>query len=346
MTDLTTFTPHRILVLQQRQIGDVLLTTPAMAALRHRYPDAEIHFLTEKKCADMLLGNPDINRLILLDKSAAKGIHAFAWYWSVARNGYDLVIDFQSLPRLKWITLFSGATVRLAATTKRRSRLIYNAFPDSITPGYAAWDKVNLLSTLGVKPEYTPPRLYLTDQEIQNAKAFLQSLGRKDNAPFISVDVTHRRLTCKWPASAFAEALELIHIAHPELKFFVFWGPGEQNQAMEMVNALHPETRDAVWLIPEVQSMRMIAACIQQASVHFGNCSAPQHMAVAVGTPTCIVTGCTGPTWRCPAPENIDVSAGLSCQYCQHNSCDRGIACLTSLSPQKVAQQVLTFLCK
>ena len=52
--DLATFSPKRILVCQLRQIGDVVLATPSIELLKRRYPDAEIHLLTEKKCAPLL----------------------------------------------------------------------------------------------------------------------------------------------------------------------------------------------------------------------------------------------------------------------------------------------------
>ena len=51
--DLATFSPKRILVCQLRQIGDVVLATPSIELLKRRYPDAEIHLLTENKCTGM-----------------------------------------------------------------------------------------------------------------------------------------------------------------------------------------------------------------------------------------------------------------------------------------------------
>ena len=338
------FSPRRILVLQQRQIGDVLLATPAVAAIRRRFPEAEIHFLTESKCADMLVGNPDIDRIIPMDKRRLRGLAAFAWYWSTARQGYDLVIDFQSLPRLKWITLFSGAPIRFAATRKRRTSLIYNAFPDPICGGYAAWEKVDLLSALGIENLHEPPKLILSDAELKAADAFLAGLGLKPGERLVTLDVTHRRPGCKWPAAYFAKAVGILHAAHPSLRFLAFWGPGERDQAMEMFDDVPPEARSAVMRIPDVQPLRMIAACIARASLHLGNCSAPQHMAAALGTRACIVVGATGPAWHCPTPGNTDVAAGLHCQFCHRHECPDGYPCLKGLMPDTVAKAAMDLL--
>lgn len=66
--DLATFSPKRILVCQLRQIGDVVLATPSIELLKRRYPDAEIHLLTEKKCAPLLEHNPHLGKVWALDK--------------------------------------------------------------------------------------------------------------------------------------------------------------------------------------------------------------------------------------------------------------------------------------
>ena len=61
---------RRILVCQLRQIGDVLLATPSIELLARRYPQAEVHVFTEKKCLPMLQGNPYVHTIWAVDKKA------------------------------------------------------------------------------------------------------------------------------------------------------------------------------------------------------------------------------------------------------------------------------------
>ncbi len=68
MKDLTDFKPKRILACQLRQIGDVLLATPSLQLLKERYPEAELHLLTEKKCAPVLENNPHVDHVWEIDK--------------------------------------------------------------------------------------------------------------------------------------------------------------------------------------------------------------------------------------------------------------------------------------
>ena len=69
MIDLSTLNPKRILVCQQRQIGDVLLASPVFEVLKKRFPQAELHLFTEKKCEPLLRHNPFIDAFHLIDKS-------------------------------------------------------------------------------------------------------------------------------------------------------------------------------------------------------------------------------------------------------------------------------------
>ena len=93
---------QKILVCQLRQIGDVILTTPAVELLRRRFPLAEIHVFTEKKCLPVLENNPNVTRVWPLDKKALPNLWAeLRYYREIAGQGFDLVIDFQQLPRCR-----------------------------------------------------------------------------------------------------------------------------------------------------------------------------------------------------------------------------------------------------
>ena len=163
--DLATFSPQRILVCQLRQIGDVVLATPSIELLKRRYPDAEIHLLTEKKCAPLLEHNPHLGKVWELDKKLLSSLpQEIAWYWHVARTGYDLVVDFQQLPRCRWVVAFSGAPVRLSYTPPWYTRLLYTHSADMLD-GYSAMSKASVLRPLGIEWNGERPRVYLTDGE-------------------------------------------------------------------------------------------------------------------------------------------------------------------------------------
>ncbi|MGE4554221.1 MAG: glycosyltransferase family 9 protein, partial [Desulfovibrionaceae bacterium] len=123
-TDISTLAPRRILACQLRQIGDVIVSTACIELLARRWPEAEIHFLTEAKCAPVLEHNPRLARVWTMDP--AKGLPAtLGAALALRRQRFDLLVDFQQLPRTGLAAALSHAPVRLAPGGKWYKRLPY-----------------------------------------------------------------------------------------------------------------------------------------------------------------------------------------------------------------------------
>ena len=224
--DLATFSPKRILVCQLRQIGDVVLATPSIELLKRRYPDAEIHLLTEKKCAPLLEHNPHLGKVWALDKKVLSSLpQEIAWYWHVARTGYDLVVDFQQLPRCRWVVAFSGAPVRLSYTPPWYTSLLYTHSSDMLD-GYSAMSKASVLRPLGIEWNGERPRVYLTDEEHAFARTLLAQAGLQPEQRLITLDPTHRQPTRRWPLAHYAGLVSLLAERDASLRFLPLWGPG------------------------------------------------------------------------------------------------------------------------
>lgn len=335
--DLTRFTPRAILILQLKQIGDVLLMTPVAELLARRFPDAAIHVLTEKKCVPVLENNPHISVIHPLDTKKLSTLpREVAFYWRLTRqNRFDMVVDLQQTPRCRWVAAFSGAPVRITHEAPWYTAWLYtHRVP--VQKMYASAMKARVLEPLGIRWNGEKPRLYLTENERNAASVYLASLGY-DAArhTLVTVDPTHRRETRRWPGEHYAALLDAAFEADPSLRFFMLYGPGEEEEVRAVTaNCRHPEAL----LVPDrVISLRESAACIEAAVLHFGNCSAPRHMAVALDTPTLTVLGSTGKGWTFPSPENDHVLLGLPCQPCNKNTCpDKNRQCLYGLTPRMV----------
>ena len=337
--DLTSFAPKKILVCQLRQIGDVILMTPMLELLKKRYPDSALHVLTEKKCLPVLEHNPYLDRVWPIDKKELSSLaKEVAYYRRVAAEGFDLVVDLQQTPRCRWVVYFSKAPVRLTRTPPWYTRWLYTDWlePEKM---YASAMKAALLRPLGIDWQGERPLLQFTDEEKANARNHLASLGLKPEHTLVTVDPTHRRETRCWPAAYYAELLEAAAAARPGLRFQLLFGPGEES-VVEEIAAL---SNDKTHLLPagRLLSLREMAACIEASSFLIGNCSAPRHMAVAVGTPTLTIQGATSAGWVFPAPEHGYVARDIPCRPCNKNSCDKGIICLTELTPPMVLPEFL-----
>ena len=328
--------PEKILVCQQRQIGDVLLATPSIRLLAERFPDAEIHVLTEKKCAPVLLHNPRVTRTWLIEpKKGWTGM--LSLYRAIRREGFELVVDFQQLIRLRGAVLASAAAVRLSFKPKWYNRLFYNLQGEELC-GYAAKAKSGLLAPLGITWNGEPPEIFLTEEERNWTRDFLAEEGIAPDAPFLTLDPTHRRITRKWPAEHYAELIRLFAVSHPGLKLFLLYGPGEREE-VESIRALAGNPPQCV-VSEHMTSLREMGAILDRAAGHIGNCSSPRHFAVAVGTPTLIILGSTKPgAWTYPGEGHLAIrnEGEDNCISCNRSTCERGtLECLKAVTPECV----------
>lgn len=338
MKDITNLNPKRILACQLRQIGDVVLTTPSLQLLKERFPDAELHLLTEKKCASVLENNPHVDHVWEIDKKALKNpLKALAWYAKVGRSGYDLIVDFQQLPRCKWVIRFSNAPVKVTMKPPWYNRHLYTHWSDPVI-GYAAKCKAGVLGPLGIQWNGEAPKIYLSDAEKKWADDLIASEGMVPNQ-YVTIDPSHRRITRKWPERHFAGLARLLRDKHPDLKFFILYGPGE----LEVAKTVADLAGDGAIVSDHMLSLREMAAIQAQAALHVGNCSAPRHFAVAVDTPTLTIHGATGFGWCFPSEQHTSLDKNLPCRSCNQNQCETR-ECLEEFHPEECIKEALRLL--
>jgi heptosyltransferase-2/heptosyltransferase-3 len=338
------FHPKKILVCQLRQIGDVVLATPLIRMLKKRYPNADIDVFTEKKCAPVLYNNPDISNIWELDKQKHAGIFkSLALYWKIGRQGYDLVVDCQQLPRCRFVTLFSRAKMRISYPPPWYNRFFYTHWA-APRQGYAGRYKASFLGPLGITWQGERPRIHLSQSEIRWAERFFaqHDLPRQDG-PVLTIDPTHRRSSRRWPAEHYGRLLRLLAKEVTGLTAILLYGPGEREKITEIAKLSGMDDR---CIVPEnMLSLREMAAVIAKADLHVGNCSAPRHIAVAVDTPSLAILGSTSTAWTFPAPEHTDIALEISCQPCNKDVCPLGTnACLKDLLPDTVCKKIIGLL--
>lgn len=344
MRDISNINPKRILVCQLRQIGDVVLSTPSIILLRRRFPTAVIDVLTESKCAQVFDNNPDVSMVWEINKKELSNpLKALSFYRKVGRSGYDLIVDFQQLPRCRWVILFSDAAVKLSYCPPWYNRFLYTNWPLSLPAGYAAMCKAGVLKPLGIEWNGEKPRIYVSDAERARAQEILSGLGVSENERIVTIDASHRRYTRRWPAEYFGKLLKLMSEKVPDLKFYLLYGPGEKDVALKVKETADIGER---CVMPEqVGTLREMAALVERAVLHIGNCSAPRHFAVGVDTPSLVTPGSSSSAWTFPAAEHCEIVPDLECQPCGSEKCARGdLACLMTLKPEEVLSEALRLL--
>ncbi len=316
--------PRSILVVQLRRLGDVILTTPALEALKKKYPDAKLDFLVEAPGAEAVAGLPAIDELLVYD--AEGPVQALSWALKIRARKYDWVIDFLANPRTALLTALSGAKVKAGPAHVAR-RWAYNVkMIQSPQACYAALEKVRWLSALGVSPDDAPalPRLMLAPRP-----AVIGNI--------VGLVPPSRKETRRWPAPSYARLGRLLRDKHGcELK--VFWGPGEKDLADEVVRGIGAGAK----AIPETRSIGDLARELASCRVVVGNCAGPKHVALALGVPTVTIHGSSDPAvWTPVHPEHRFVRLDeLHCIGCRSNDCPYNLECMRQLPAERVLPAV------
>lgn len=135
--------PEKFLIIVLRAVGDVLLATPLIRAIKKNNPESEIYFLTGKSSEKILKYNPYLSDIIRWDDDTLKKIRM---------QKFDTVIDFMHSAISGYYTLFSGAKKRIAFY-RPWGFWCYNIMPKYVDRGYTVYDRLQILNALGIKDD-------------------------------------------------------------------------------------------------------------------------------------------------------------------------------------------------
>lgn len=312
--------PKKILIIQLKRAGDILVTTPILPLLKSRCPEAEIDFLVEKPFVSLLEHHPLIHAIQRYDKADVRGTIK-----RIRQLRFDWVFDFQCSPRSAVVTWFSGASLRGGYSVPFWGNVYNHRVRRPGGTLSVVTGKVTLLEKV-FGETMTPParQLHLTEDERSWG---LSKVGR---ARTVGLIPTHRRDSRRWTAQGFIEVG--CELRRRGFDVLLFWGPGEEADVRSIERQI-PGSR----MIPKTSFREMaslLAACLAVVT----NDNGPMHLAVSVGTPTVTIYGPTEPTvWNpCAEPHQIVRAEGLRCLGCNLNACPFAHECMTRLHASSV----------
>lgn len=273
----------KILCIQLRQMGDVIMTTAAVRQLRTLYPDAHITFMSEPLGANVYQNSPRIDRLWVI-KRKQSALETLKLFWQVNREKYDLVIDFFSNPKSAQITLASMAKRRIGFDFRGRK----HAYTDPISlkeagDEYAVHSKNRLIEPLGGSIEDEKIEFFTNETSEKYAKEFALKNSFADNT--IAFCVVSRREYKILPPQFFATVGDLL--IESGYKLFFVYGPNEKKMALDVFNLLkNPQNAIIDYEIPSVQETR---ATLGYCKAYVGNDGGSKHMSVCAKIPTITV---------------------------------------------------------
>lgn len=307
----------RILAIKLATLGDLLLATPALRALRHRYPAARLELLTTTAAAPLLADSPLLDRIYTLDLDVRRGrppvrelARALRTLAALRAARYDavLLLHHLTLPagRLKHRALVRALAPRLTAGLDNGHGVWLDLrVPD---PGFGFRHEAQyaLAVARAVDAELPPGQrdLRLNDLGWRDVDMPAPSLSHPpDTSPTVALHPGSGAFSIarRWPVARFAELARALH-ASEGARILVVTGPGEEPLAWQLLAGLgDPDWAAAVF--PETP--RALAETLSGSALFVGNDSFPMHLAAAVGVPVVAVFGPTNAgAWAPYAPAN------------------------------------------
>jgi ADP-heptose:LPS heptosyltransferase len=329
---------ERLLAIRPRALGDVVLTTPALRALRRGHPDARIDVLTDARYAPLLGVLPEIDRVLHFGRTTAGTLDLA---WRLRRERYDQVIDFFGNPRSALVTALAGAGRALGYDLRGRRYAYHATVPRNVVaPGhraeYAAASHVRLAVAAGGLDDGVDVRLALPEAMRTRAREDLERAGAGSGRA-VGLVAAGTWASKTWPLSHFAALARMLTAAGHAL--VAITGPGEEH-----VTARLARLAPGVQPLPPAHDVVQLAANVAELRALVGTDSGPRHLAAAFGVPTFSWFGPADPEiWTPPDPRHATWWTSVPCRACNLTRCPHW-SCLPELAPAEAARRVLEHL--
>ena len=239
LLDEATVEPLKILLVRLRLVGDVVFTTPAIRALRRRYPAAVLDYVVEPAAAPVVRHNPHLNTVIEADRP--RGLARLRCDLALARRlraaRYDVAIDFHGGPRSAFLVRASGAPVRIGYDIPGR-RWAYTTrvawHPHLEPPRHSVLNQWDLLGPLDVgpaDPDRDAVEMVAGADAVAAAERRLAAAGVTGEHALVVLHVSASNPFRRWPRQSFAEVAAALAAADPARRIMITAGPSEADAA-------------------------------------------------------------------------------------------------------------------
>lgn len=329
---------RRILFIKPSSLGDIVHAMPTLAALRERFPHAEVTWLVKRQWASLVEVIDGVDHVCVVEQGL------MGWLGRVPdlrAAGFDLVVDLQGLFRSGAMAWLTGCSRRVGFANAREGSLwLYTHRVAVPTSSMHAVDRYLLVAEALGAARPSVPRFDFLDrpEDRQAAEALLTAVGVSASSSWIAMNVSARWETKRWPPQQFAEAADrLANVLGIPIVFM--GGPAERPETRAVMALMRTKAVDLTGQTP----VGWLPGLLRRAAVLVTNDSGPMHIAAGVGTPVVALFGPTDPVKTGPyGPGHVVLSHAVECRPCFRRECSRAVRleCLTGVTAEQVVQAV------
>ena len=340
--------PHRILIIRLSAIGDIIMASGLIPALRSLYPEAHIAWLAEDVQAELLRHNPRLDRVHLLPRRHWRSLRKSGdhlaliseirgFVRSLRDEHFDLVIDLQGLIKSGIWSWLSGARRRIGLGSREGSQwLMTEVIPREMNDPRISKEYRDLAVRLGATEASFMMDIVVPDEARQRATRLLREAGLRDNyavlAPFTTRPQKH------WFDERWAELARGIS---PRIRPVMLGGPGDREHAARI-----SKMADGAFLnLVGETSLTECAAIIDEAQLLVGVDTGLTHLGLAMNTPTLALFGSTAPYLDTTRQNSRVLYFPRECSPChRHPSCGGKFFCMREHTVDSVLASIFQII--
>lgn len=333
----------RILIVRTDRIGDVLLSTPVIKALRDSYPNAYIAVMVSPYAKDIVDGNPYLDEVIIYDK---EGKHK-SWRRSLkfAQNlknkRFDLALLLHPTNRAHLVTFFSGIPRRIGYGRNFRFLLTDRLkHAKQLGQKHELEYAMDLVRCLGIEPKDKILFMPIKPESERWVEELFKREGIKASDSLLAL---HPAASCPskvWPNERFAQVADKL-VQQYGFKVLVICGPKD----LALAEGVIKQMRSLAINLSGKTSVSQLASVLKRCNLFISNDSGPVHIAAAVGTPVISIfgrnqAGLSPARWGPTGKKDKILHKEVGCIECLAHNCVKEFTCLKAITVDDVVKAV------
>ncbi|NQT46687.1 MAG: lipopolysaccharide heptosyltransferase II [Candidatus Omnitrophica bacterium] len=336
----------KIIIFRTDRIGDLLLTMPAVSALKQRFPGSKITMVISSQTKDLVGSNPDVDDVIVLDGARMRGLkEIFIFAKSLRKERFDLAVVFNPSKSFNLAIFLAGIPNRLG-WDRKWPFLLTNRVKDEKSKGekHEIEYNLDLVRSIGVAPGAISIFVPETDQSRLRIKNLLQENGISDTDDLIAMHPFSTNPAKLWPMDRFAAAADILYKTKGVRVLLI----GDTESVKKSRGIRHIFEHEIIDLTGKI-ALEDLPSLFKRSRLLISNDSGPMHIAAAVGTPVVAIFGRNLPgvgpkRWGPHGRGHIILHKDPGCKVCEDNRCPIDYRCMKDITVQDVVDASLEIM--
>lgn len=319
---------EKILIIRIDRIGDIILSTPALRALRQSYPKAQVHLLVSDYTKDLVVNNKNADKIIIFKKD-------------ILDNDYDLAIALHPGIIENKLTFKSGAKFRIGYSGRGGSFYLTDIIKDDrdIRVRHEVISALEAVGRAGCSIEDKSLEVSLSKEGEAFADEFFRENKLSKDDFVVMIHPGARQEYIRWKKDGFAEVADRL-IKEKNAKIILLSGKDELDLITDVKSLMHEEP-----IIVSDIALRELVSLTGKVKLFIGNSTGPMHIASALKIPLIAIFGARHPldsleAWGPWGEDNCGVQAVVDCKNCHPSDCRNNFKCMSKIEAKEVFQAI------